>query len=109
MLAPVLFRYGTPEQQAHYLPKILSGEHYWCQGYSEPGSGSDLASLKTKAEKDGDDYIVNGTKIWTTHAQFADHIFCLVRTDMDAKPQAGISFLLIDACETCEICTLRWL
>ncbi len=96
MLAPVLFRYGTREQQAHYLPKILSGEHYWCQGYSEPGSGSDLASLKTKAEKDGDDYIVNGTKIWTTHAQFADHIFCLVRTDMDAKPQAGISFLLID-------------
>ncbi len=96
MLAPVLFRYGTPEQQAHYLPKILSGEHYWCQGYSEPGSGSDLASLKTKAEKDGDDYIVNGTKIWTTHAQFADHIFCLVRTDANAKPQAGISFLLID-------------
>ena len=96
MLAPVIFRYGTKEQQDYYLPKILSGEHYWCQGYSEPGSGSDLASLKTKAEKDGDDYIVNGTKIWTTHAQFADHIFCLVRTDGEAKPQAGISFLLID-------------
>ena len=96
MLAPVIFRYGTKEQQDYYLPKILSGEHYWCQGYSEPGSGSDLASLKTKAEKDGDDYIVNGTKIWTTHAQFADHIFCLVRTDAEAKPQAGISFLLID-------------
>ena len=96
MLAPVIFRYGTKEQQDYYLPKILSGEHYWCQGYSEPGSGSDLASLKTKAEKDGDDYIVNGTKIWTTHAQFADHIFCLVRTDVKAKPQAGISFLLID-------------
>ena len=96
MLAPVIFRYGTKEQQDYYLPKILSGEHYWCQGYSEPGSGSDLACLKTKAEKDGDDYIVNGTKIWTTHAQFADHIFCLVRTDAEAKPQAGISFLLID-------------
>ena len=96
MLAPVIFRYGTKEQQDYYLPKILSGEHYWCQGYSEPGSGSDLASLKTKAEKNGDDYIVNGTKIWTTHAQFADHIFCLVRTDVKAKPQAGISFLLID-------------
>lgn len=96
MLAPVLFKYGTKEQQEYYLPKILSGEHYWCQGYSEPGSGSDLASLKTRAEKDGDDYIVNGTKIWTTHGQFADHIFCLVRTDQDARPQAGITFLLID-------------
>ena len=96
MLAPVIFRYGTKEQQDYYLPKILSGEHYWCQGYSEPGSGSDLASLKTKAEKDGDNYIVNGTKIWTTHAQFSDHIFCLVRTDPDSKPQIGISFLLIE-------------
>ncbi len=96
MLAPVIFKYGTKEQQAYYLPKILSGEHYWCQGYSEPGSGSDLASLKTKAERDGDNYVVNGTKIWTTHAQFADHIFCLVRTDQDSRPQAGISFLLID-------------
>lgn len=95
MLAPVLFRYGTPEQQAYYLPRILSGEHYWCQGYSEPGSGSDLSSLKTSAVKDGTDYIVNGTKIWTTHAHFADHIFCLVRTDSGGKPQAGITFLLI--------------
>jgi len=95
MLAPVLFRYGTPEQKAEYLPKILSGEHYWCQGYSEPGSGSDLSSLKTSAVKDGDDYIVNGTKIWTTHAHFADHIFCLVRTDTNVKPQAGITFLLM--------------
>ena len=95
MLAPVLFRYGTDEQKSDYLPKILSGEHYWCQGYSEPGSGSDLSSLKCSAVKDGDDYIVNGTKIWTTHAQFADHIFCLVRTDTSVKPQAGISFLLI--------------
>ncbi len=95
MLAPVLFRYGTPEQKDHYLPRILSGEHYWCQGYSEPGAGSDLSSLKTAAVKDGDDYVVNGTKIWTTHAQFADHIFCLVRTDNSGKPQAGITFLLI--------------
>ena len=96
MLAPVLFKYGTKQQQDYYLPKILSGEHYWCQGYSEPGSGSDLASLKCRADKDGDEYIVNGTKIWTTHGQFADHIFCLVRTDQDSRPQAGISFLLID-------------
>lgn len=95
MLAPVLFKYGTPEQKDYYLPKILSGEHYWCQGYSEPGAGSDLSGLKTRAVKDGDDYIVNGTKIWTTHAHFADHIFCLVRTDASGKPQAGITFLLI--------------
>ncbi|MEQ8483746.1 MAG: acyl-CoA dehydrogenase family protein [Pseudomonadales bacterium] len=95
MLAPVLFKYGTPEQKDYYLPRILSGEHYWCQGYSEPGSGSDLSSLKTTAVKDGDDYVVNGTKIWTTHAHFADHIFCLVRTDSKGKPQAGITFLLI--------------
>ncbi len=95
MLAPVLFKYGTQEQKDYYLPRMLSGEHYWCQGYSEPGSGSDLSSLKTTAVKDGDDYIVNGTKIWTTHAHFADHIFCLVRTNPDVKPQAGISFLLI--------------
>jgi acyl-CoA dehydrogenase len=95
MLAPVLFRYGTPEQKQYYLPKILSGEHYWCQGYSEPGAGSDLSSLKTTAVRDGDDYVVNGTKIWTTHAHFADHIFCLVRTDSSGKRQAGITFLLM--------------
>ena len=95
MLAPVIFRYGTKEQQDYYLPKMLSAEHYWCQGYSEPSSGSDLASLKTRAVKDGDQYIVNGTKIWTTHAQHADHIFCLVRTNPDVKPQAGISFILM--------------
>ena len=96
MLAPVLFKYGTPEQQEHYLPRMLSGEHYWCQGYSEPGSGSDLSSLKTQAVRDGDHYVVNGSKIWQTHGHFADHIFCLVRTRTDGKPQAGISFLLID-------------
>ncbi|NJN51675.1 MAG: acyl-CoA dehydrogenase [Gammaproteobacteria bacterium] len=96
MLAPALFKYGSAEQKRHYLPKMLSGEHYWCQGYSEPGSGSDLSSLKTSAVKDGDDYLVNGSKIWTTHAQFADHIFCLVRTNPGGKPQAGITFLLIE-------------
>jgi len=95
MLAPVLFKYGTEEQKAYYLPRMLSGEHYWCQGYSEPGSGSDLSSLRSTAVKDGDDYIINGTKIWTTHAQFADHIFCLVRTDPSVRPQKGISFVLI--------------
>ena len=96
MLAPVLFKYGTDEQKAHYLPKMLSGEHYWCQGYSEPGSGSDLSSLQLAAVKDGDDYVLNGSKIWTTHAQFADHIFCLVRTDATGRPQHGITFLLVE-------------
>jgi alkylation response protein AidB-like acyl-CoA dehydrogenase len=96
LLAPVLYNYGTPAQQAHYLPKILSGEHYWCQGFSEPGSGSDLASLRTRAVREGDHYRVDGSKLWTTHAHFADHIFCLVRTHTSAKPQQGITFLLID-------------
>lgn len=96
MLAPVIMAFGTEQQKAEYLPKILSGENYWCQGYSEPGAGSDLASLKLKAESDGDDYIVNGSKIWTTHAHVADQIFCLVRTDNSGKRQQGISFLLID-------------
>jgi alkylation response protein AidB-like acyl-CoA dehydrogenase len=96
MLAPVLMAFGTREQQAHYLPRILRGEDFWCQGYSEPGSGSDLASLKTKAERVGDKYIVNGQKIWTTQAQFADWIFCLVRTSSEGRAQQGISFLLID-------------
>ena len=96
MLAPVLFRYGSKAQQDYYLPRILSGEHYWCQGYSEPGSGSDLASLQLRAVRDGDDYVLDGSKIWTTHAHFADHIFCLVRTDPAAKKQAGISFVLVE-------------
>lgn len=96
LLAPVLWTFGTPEQKAHYLPRILTAEDYWCQGFSEPGSGSDLASLKTSARREGDRYIVNGSKIWTTHAHFADHMFCLARTDPTVKPQAGISFLLID-------------
>jgi alkylation response protein AidB-like acyl-CoA dehydrogenase len=95
LLAPVLHHFGSEGQKAHYLPRILDAEHYWCQGFSEPGSGSDLASLKTRAVRAGDEYIVNGSKIWTTHAQFATHMFCLVRTDATVKPQQGITFLLI--------------
>lgn len=96
MVGPCIIGYGTPEQKALYLPRILSGEDYWCQGYSEPGSGSDLASLQLKAESDGDDYVLNGTKIWTTHAHHANKMFCLVRTDFSSKPQMGITFLLLD-------------
>lgn len=96
LLAPVLHTFGTPEQQGHYLPRILTAEHYWCQGFSEPGAGSDLASLRTAAVRTGDRYIVNGSKLWTTHAQFATHMFCLVRTDPTVKPQRGITFLLLE-------------
>ncbi len=96
MLAPVLQKFGSDAQKAYYLPRILSGEDWWCQGYSEPGAGSDLASLKTKAVRDGDHYVVNGQKTWTTLGQYANWIFCLVRTDPDVKQQEGISFLLID-------------
>src|SRR6201996_181260 len=96
MVAPVIFTFGNDEQKQTFLPRILSGEDWWCQGYSEPGSGSDLASLKTRAVREGDHYIVNGQKTWTTLAQFADWIFCLVRTDPNAKQQEGITFLLID-------------
>ncbi len=96
MLAPVLMAFGSKEQCAHYLPRILDGTDWWCQGYSEPGAGSDLASLKTSAVRDGDHYIVNGQKTWTTLGQYADWIFCLVRTSTEGKPQQGISFLLID-------------
>ena len=93
---PVIFTFGDQWQKDYFLPKILSGEHYWCQGYSEPSAGSDLAALKTKAVRDGDDYIVNGTKIWTTNAHESDWIFCLVRTDNSGRKQQGITFLLID-------------
>jgi alkylation response protein AidB-like acyl-CoA dehydrogenase len=96
MVAPVLMRYGSPEQQSRFLPRILAADDWWCQGYSEPGSGSDLASLKMKAERDGDEYVLNGQKVWNTLGHFADWIFCLVRTDSSAKPQKGISFLVID-------------
>lgn len=95
LVGPVICKFGTPAQKAYFLPRILSGEDYWCQGYSEPGSGSDLASLKTRAVRQGDKYIINGSKIWTTHAHHANWIFALVRTDADAKKQEGISFLLI--------------
>lgn len=96
MLGPLLCGKGTPEQQAHYLPRMLTGEDFWCQGYSEPGSGSDLASLQCKAVRDGDHYVINGSKIWTTYAHHANRMFCLVRTDGSGKPQQGITFLLID-------------
>ena len=97
MVGPVIYNFGNEDQKAQFLPRILASDDWWCQGYSEPGAGSDLAQLKTRAVRDGDDYIVNGAKIWTTNAQLADWIFCLVRTDTDApKPQQGISFLLID-------------
>jgi alkylation response protein AidB-like acyl-CoA dehydrogenase len=97
MVAPVIMAFGNPEQQKRFLPRIISAEDWWCQGYSEPGSGSDLASVKTRAERQGDFYIVNGQKTWTTLGQHADWIFCLVRTDPNApKQQQGISFLLID-------------
>ena len=96
MVAPVIMHYGTAEQKAWYLPRILSGEDYWCQGYSEPGSGSDLASLSLRADRDGDHYVLNGSKIWTTHAHFATKMFCLVRTNRGGRPQQGITFLLLD-------------
>ena len=96
MCAPVVMAFGTPEQKAQHLPKILSTDAWWCQGYSEPGSGSDLASLSLKAERDGDHYVLNGSKIWTTYAQWADWMFCLVRTSNEEIRQKGISFLLLD-------------
>ena len=96
MIGPLLIQRGTPEQQQKFLPKIIAGEHIWCQGYSEPGAGSDLASLRTEAIQDGNEFVVNGQKIWTTLAQDATHMFTLVRTDKEAKKQSGISFLLID-------------
>ena len=96
MIGPALLEFGTEEQKHEHLPKIVRGEIWWCQGYSEPGSGSDLASLKTRAVDDGDDFIVNGSKIWTSGANFADWMFCLVRTDPDRPKHQGISFVLFD-------------
>jgi alkylation response protein AidB-like acyl-CoA dehydrogenase len=96
MVAPVLMSFGTAAQQDQFLPRILSGEHWWCQGYSEPGAGSDLASLRTSAVREGTHYRINGQKTWNTLGQYADWIFCLVRTSAEARPQQGISFLLID-------------
>ena len=96
MVAPVIYTFGNEEQKAKFLPRILESEDWWCQGYSEPGAGSDLAALNTTADYAGDHYIVNGRKIWTTFAQYADWIFCLVRTSKGMRKQQGISFLLID-------------
>ena len=96
MVGPVIYTFGNAAQKAHYLPRIANLDDWWCQGFSEPGAGSDLASLRTRAVRDGDNYVVNGQKTWTTLAQYADWIFCLVRTDTEAKKQEGISFLLID-------------
>lgn len=96
LVGPVILKFGTDEQKRHYLPRILSGQDYWCQGFSEPGAGSDLASLKLRAQTDGNDYVLNGTKIWTTHAHFANRMFALVRTSTEGRRQDGISFLLVD-------------
>ena len=96
MVGPVVIEYGTVEQKESYLPGIRTGKQWWAQGYSEPNAGSDLSALSTRAEKDGDHYIINGTKIWTSHAHVSDKIFCLVRTNTEGKPQAGMSFLLFD-------------
>ena len=95
-VGPIIMKYGTPEQQAQYLPKTLSGEYIWCQGYSEPNAGSDLASLQTAAVADGDHFVVNGTKIWTTMAHDSTHIYVLARTSREGKKQEGISFFLVD-------------
>ncbi|MCP1419144.1 alkylation response protein AidB-like acyl-CoA dehydrogenase [Pseudomonas laurylsulfativorans] len=96
MVGPVIIKFGTSEQKARFLPRILNGDDWWCQGYSEPGAGSDLASLRTRAVRDGDEYVVNGQKTWTSTGHMADWMFCLVRTDPEAQQQRGISFLLID-------------
>ncbi|MCK1614493.1 MULTISPECIES: acyl-CoA dehydrogenase family protein [unclassified Bradyrhizobium] len=96
LVGPVIYTFGNEAQKRHYLPRIANAEDWWCQGFSEPGAGSDLASLRTRAVRDGGHYVVNGQKIWTTWAQYADWIFCLVRTNPDVKKQQGISFLLID-------------
>jgi len=96
LVAPVIWTFGSEAQKALYLPRILSGEDYWCQGFSEPGSGSDLASLQCRAVRQGDQYVLNGSKIWTTHAHHANRMFCLARTSVETRKQAGISFLLVD-------------
>ncbi len=96
MVGAVIYTFGTDAQKERFLPAILASDDWWCQGYSEPGSGSDLASLKTRAVLDGDEYVINGAKIWTSYAQFSDWIFCLVRTNSEGKKQEGISFILID-------------
>jgi len=107
MIGPTLIIHGSEEQKRHYLSKITSGEHIWCQGYSEPGAGSDLASLQTRAVRDGDDYVINGQKIWTSGGHRANQMFCLVRTDPEAPKHRGISFLLIDDIKNTPGLTIR--
>ncbi len=107
MIGPTLIIHGSEEQKLNYLPKITSGEHIWCQGYSEPGAGSDLASLQTRAFRDGDEYVINGQKIWTSGGHRANQMFCLVRTDPDAPKHRGISFLLIDDIKNTPGLTIR--
>ncbi len=107
MIGPTLIIHGNEEQKRHYLPKITSGEHVWCQGYSEPGAGSDLASLQTRAQRDGDEYVINGQKIWTSGGHRANQMFCLVRTDPEAPKHRGISFLLIDDIKNTPGLTIR--
>ena len=107
MIGPTLIVHGNPEQKARYLPRITSGEDIWCQGYSEPGAGSDLASLQTRAVRDGDDYVINGQKIWTSGGHRANQMFCLVRTDPEAPKHRGISFLLIDDIKNVPGLTIR--
>jgi alkylation response protein AidB-like acyl-CoA dehydrogenase len=96
LIGPIIFTYGTPEQKARYLPRILTLDDWWCQGYSEPGAGSDLAALRTRADRDGDDYVLNGQKMWTSYAHVASHVFVLARTSQEAKRQQGISLILVD-------------
>ncbi|MGY4430838.1 alkylation response protein AidB-like acyl-CoA dehydrogenase [Bradyrhizobium sp. F1.13.1] len=96
LVGPVIYTFGNEAQKKYYLPRIANAEDWWCQGFSEPGAGSDLASLRTRAVRDGGHFVVNGQKSWTTWAQYADWIFCLVRTNPEAKKQQGISFLLVD-------------
>ena len=107
MIGPTLIIHGNEEQKKNYLPKITSGEHIWCQGYSEPGAGSDLASLQTRATRDGDDFIINGQKIWTSGGHRSNQMFCLVRTDPEAPKHRGISFLLIDDIKNTPGLTVR--
>lgn len=96
LVGPTIYTFGSPEQKARFLPPILSGEHFWCQGYSEPQAGSDLAALRTVARRDGDGWVINGQKAWTTEAHHADYMICLARTDQDVKPQAGLSLFLVN-------------
>ena len=107
MIGPTLIVHGSDAQKAHYLPKVTSGEHIWCQGYSEPGAGSDLASLQTRAARDGDEFVLNGQKIWTSGGHRANQMFCLVRTDPNAPKHRGISFLLIDDIKNTPGLTIR--